>query len=112
MTTTAIAHLASLISTGDLTVARQWAHENRNALASLRSNADDQATIAHACNRWGAPIVWPFGDTQAPLAAQLRVLVAMRAGRAWRANEDTIAVIVAAGWARFDDSVGAWRVAA
>lgn len=101
-TSAAILQLAGLISTGDLALSREWAHDHKDSLGELRSNAAAQAIVAHACNQWGAPMVWPWSDTQKPLAAHMRVLVAIRAGRSWIASEDTIATIVAARWASFD----------
>jgi hypothetical protein len=104
-----IAHLVSIISTGDLSEAREWAAQHEASLGALRYDRAARAAVAHACNRWGAPMVWPWGDTPRPVAAEQRVLSAIRAGRAWRASEDTVAVIIACGWASHAD--GVWRAA-
>lgn len=104
-----IAHLTAIISTGDLSEAREWAAQHEGDLRGLRTSRADRAAIAHACARWGAPMVWPWGDSPRPVAAERRVLAAIRAGRPWRASEDTVAVIIACGWASHAD--GVWRAA-
>lgn len=95
----AVATLIRKIATGDLDEARQWAFDSRASLTEMRSNGVALSSVAHACNQWGAEIVWPWGDSLQPSAAQRRVLVAIRAGRPWRASEDTVAVLIACRWA-------------
>lgn len=104
-----VAHLTALISTGDLSEARAWASQHEASLGALRYDRGARSAIAHACNRWGAPMVWPWGDSPQPIGAEQRVLSAIRAGRPWRASEDTVAVIIACGWASHSD--GVWRAA-
>lgn len=110
MTATAINLLVAKINTGDLNAARTWAADNADALRELRHNGDSRGVVADACNRLGAPMVWPWGDTPTPTKTEQRVLVAIRAGKRWTATHGTIASILAFGWARFDD--GVWRIAA
>lgn len=107
-TSTAISILAAKISTGDLDSARTWATANADALGELRHNGDSRGVVADACNRYGASMVWPWGDTPTPTKTEMRVLVAMRSGKRWAAAHGTIASILAFGWARFDD--GVWHV--
>ena len=96
----AVEALCSIINTGDLAHAWAWAIEHADALFELRRPASGAlAMVAHACWRWRAPIVWPWGDRPTPTPAQARVLRAMRAGKSWRASEDTVVVILACGWA-------------
>lgn len=105
-TATAIEELAKRIATGDLDDAREWATANAGALTQLRHNGAAQAVVAHACNRWGAPMVWPWGDRHQPTPAQQRALVAIRRGGKWMANEDTIAVLVAVGAVKTNPETG------
>jgi hypothetical protein len=81
--------------------AREWASDNAEALVELRRCPAARATLAHACNRWGAPMVWPWGDRPALTGADKRVVVAIRSGAVWRANEDTIARLLAFGEVRY-----------
>jgi len=100
-----ISHLVTLIASGDLGAARTWAQQHEASLGALRYDRGARAAVAHACNRWGAPMVWPWGDTPRPVGAEQRVLYAIRAGRPWRASEDTVAVLIACGWAACADGV-------
>ena len=102
MTAAAVACLVSLINSGDLDAARTWAHENACALTCLRAGPG-LADVAAACNRWGAPLVWPWGDAPKPNAAQQRLITNLRSGaQGWRCSEDTVAACLAAGWVRAD----------
>lgn len=101
--TTAVSSLVAIIASGDMEAAREFAADNAGALTALRADNGARAAVAHACNRWGAPMVWPWGDTPTPTAAQQRLLVALRAAKPWRASEDTVAVCLACGWARVAD---------
>ena len=107
---TAISHLISLINTGDLEEARNWAQHNGDALWFLRSDPGARAMVAHACNRWKAPMVWPWGDRPPLDPADRRVLVAIRSGRPWRASEDTVARLLAYGAIKLGAD-GRWVVA-
>jgi hypothetical protein len=98
MSPSALNILVSIINTGDMDRARAFAEENQNALGYLHTS---QATVAHACNRWGAPMVWPFWHRPPVCAAERKMLAAMRAGKPWRASEDTVAVSLAWGRIRY-----------
>lgn len=108
MTDTAVNTLIAIIRTGDLSAARAWAVSNREGLNSMRKHGPALAAVAHACNVWGAPLVWPFVEALRPAQAHRRVLDAIRTGGSWRCGEDTLAVIVAAGWATHAN--GRWEV--
>ena len=103
---TAINALIAKINTGDMDTARQWAADNNGALWLLRSSSAARAMVAHACNRWGASMVWPWGDRAELTAAERRVLTAIRSGTTWRASEDTIATLLAYGEIRAAESGG------
>ena len=100
MTAAAVSRLVTIINSGDMEAARDFAAGNAGALIALRADNAARVTVAHACNRWGALMVWPWGDAPTPNAAQERLLVALRASQPWRASEDTVAVCLACGWAR------------
>ncbi len=96
----AVSALVAILNTGDVAAARTFAHENADALTCLRAGPG-LVDVAMACNRWGAPLVWPWGDAPKPNAAQRRLLVNLRSGaQGWRCSEDTVAVCLAAGWVR------------
>lgn len=95
----AINALISIINTGDLSSANEWAHNNQNALAELHQPSG-KAAVAHACNRWGAPMVWPWPQPR-PTASQQRLITNLRTGaQGWRCSDDTVAVCIAFGWVR------------
>ncbi len=103
MNTTAINILVGIINSGNLDDAREWAANHESALFMLRQ-ADGMAAVAHACNRWGAPMVWPWGDMPRPSQAQQRLISRLRSNaQDWNCNEDTIAVCLAFGWVRKDE---------
>ena len=105
----AVTTLVNLIHTGDLEAANQWAVDHADALSAMKvPSTGALAAVANACNRWRAPIVWPWGNRPTPNAAQRRVLVAIQTGGRWHANNDTLAIILACGWATCNDGEG-WR---
>ena len=103
MTTDAVSALISMINAGDLDAARGWAAENAGALWALRSQVGARTDVAHACVRWGAPMVWPWGDAPALTSADQRLLSSVRSGNSWRANEDTIVRLLAYGLVRYEE---------
>ena len=101
---TAITFLVDIINSGNLSEAREWATDNESALFMLRQ-ADGMVAVAHACNRWGASMVWPWGDMPRPTAAQQRLIFRLRTNaQGWNCNEDTFAVCLAFGWIRKNES--------
>lgn len=101
---TAISILVNMINSGDLDRAREWASDNESALFMLR-HADGMVAVAHACARWGAPMVWPWGDMPRPTQAQQRLISRLRSdAQGWNCSEDTVAVCLAFGWVRKDEA--------
>lgn len=93
----AIDALITIINTGDVQHARDWAADNADALSALRVDVAARTKVATACVAWGAPMVWPWGDRPALNAADKRVLSAIRRGAAWRGSEDTVNRLLAYG---------------
>lgn len=93
----AIDALITIINTGDMQRAREWAADNADALSALRVDVAARTRVATACATWGAPMVWPWGDRPTINAADKRVLAAIRRGAAWRGSEDTVNRLLAYG---------------
>lgn len=98
----AIETLISIIHTGDMTRAREWAFDNKDALFEIQGSAEVRAMVADACTRWDAPMVWPWGNHPEPTAAQQRFIVALRRGAPFRVTHNTVVTCLACGWVRYN----------